>query len=333
MSASKPSVLKRAPRTKGALLLGCGGGGDCIQTIPVMNYLRALGVQRFVLAEYALKWWDKPGFVPFGCEIVSIDRLTHSKRVHRNVALVSPDTTIDRGTSKVMPESARGIPLYEAVVARELKVPVASISVEQGAQGVLEGLRFLMKEHELDLFITVDVGADAFYSGEETTVQSPLADAISVFCAAELDGYYGLTGYACDAELPIDILGRNVARVMQAGGYLGAHGLTPDDVEDLSRVLAHFPNEAVEHWPRDAARGRLGTQFCKGLWHIEVTPLAAVTMFFDPVTIMALNPIPAAIGTTKSILEAENAVLEKFNLTPETRLPLEVPIPTAPQVP
>ena len=43
MSANKSSVLKRAPHAKGALLLGCGGGGDCVQAIPVMNYLRALG--------------------------------------------------------------------------------------------------------------------------------------------------------------------------------------------------------------------------------------------------------------------------------------------------
>jgi hypothetical protein len=332
MSAGKPSVLKRARHTKGALLLGCGGGGDCLQAIPVMNYLRELGVERFVLAEYALKWWDKPGFVPFGCEIVSIDRLTHSRRVHPNVAIVSADTVIERGTSKVMPESARGIPLYEAVVTREFKVPVASISVARGAQGVLEGLRFLMSEYQLDLFITVDIGADAFYSGQETTVQSPLADAISLYCAAELDGYYGLAGYACDAELPNDHLDRNVARVMQVGGYVGAHGLTPDDVEDLTRVLDYFPNEAVEHWPRDAARGRLGTQYCKGFWHMYVSPLAAVTLFFDPVKIMTVNPIPAAIGPSRSILEAENAVLDNFNLIPETRLPLEVPIPIPPQV-
>ena len=235
--------------------------------------------------------------------------------------MVSAETTIERGPSKVMPESAQGTPLYEAVVAREFQVPVASISVERGAQGVLDGLRFLMSQYGLDLFITVDIGADAFYSGLETTVQSPLADAISLYCASELDGYYGLAGYACDAELPNDHLDRNVARVMQAGGYLGAHGLTPDDVQDLSRVLDHFPNEAVEHWARDAARGRLGTQYCKGFWHMYVTPLAAVTMFFDPAKIMTLNPIPAAIGPSCSILEAETAVLQNFNLVPETRLP------------
>jgi hypothetical protein len=332
MTVRKQSVLARAKQCKGALLLGCGGGGDCIQTIPVMNYLRELGMQRFVLAEYALKWWDKPGFVPFGCEIVSIDRLTNSKRIHQNVAMVSPDTEIERGASNVMPESARGIPLYEAVVCREFQVPVASVSVERGAQGVLDGLRCLMRENALDLFITVDIGADAFYSGEETTVQSPLADAISVFCASELDGYYGLAGYACDAELPNDHLDRNVARVMKAGGYLGAHGLTPEDVDDLTQILKFFPNEAVEHWPRDAALGRLGTQYCKGLWHMYVTPLAAVTMFFDPAKIMTVNPIPAAIGPSRSILEAENAILEKFNIIPETRLPLEVPFPTAPQI-
>ena len=79
--------------------------------------------------------------------------------------------------------------------------------------------------------------------------------------------------------MPNALLDQNVGNVMQAGGYLGAHGLTPQDVSDLTRILDHFPNEAIEMWPRDAALGKLGTHFSKGLWYMYVSPLAAVTMF------------------------------------------------------
>ena len=39
MTSSKPSLLEVSKTTKGVFILGCGGGGDIIQTIPVMNYL------------------------------------------------------------------------------------------------------------------------------------------------------------------------------------------------------------------------------------------------------------------------------------------------------
>ena len=332
MTSLKPSLLEVTREAKGAFILGCGGGGDVIQTIPVMNYLKRLGVERFVLGEYCIKWWDKPGFVPFGCEIINLDRLQPSKRLNDNVVLVNPDTRIERGNSEVQPESSVNIPLYEAVVAKETNEPVVSVNVANGAEGILSGIKDVMEKYRLDLFITVDIGADAFYSGEETTVQSPLADAFSLYVANDLNGYYALTGYACDAELPNAYLDKNVAKVMQAGGYVGAHGLTSQDVSDLTKVLNHFPDEAVEMWPRDAALGKLGTHICKGLWYMYVSPLAAVTMFFDPEKIVELNPIPVAIAGTTSLYEAEQIILDKFNVIPESRLPMEVAIPTAPQI-
>ncbi len=332
MTSLKPSLLEVSREAKGAFILGCGGGGDIVQTIPVMNYLRRLGVERFVLGEYCVKWWDKPGFVPFGCEIINLERLQPAERINDNVVLVNPDTKIERGDSAVQPESSVNTPLYEAVVAKETKEPVVSINVANGMEGILTGIKDVMQKYDLDLFITVDIGADAFYSGYETSVQSPLADAFSLYVAEEFNGYYALTGYACDAELPNAHLDKNVGKVMQAGGYLGAHGLTPQDVSDLTRILDYFPDETVEMWPRDAALGKLGTHFCKGLWYMYVSPLAAVTMFFDPKKIMDLNPIPAAIANTKSLYEAEQVILDNFNIIPESRLPMEVPVPTEPQI-
>jgi hypothetical protein len=325
MNAPRLSVIDLARNAQGAFLMGCGGGGDIIQTIPVMNYLRQFGVERFVLGDYAVKWWDKPGQISMGCEVLSLDWLQPSERIHQDVSLISPETQVRAGIGQ-------GQIIHEAVIAGEFGVPTVSVSLEHGAHGVLSGIQEVMRRFGLTLFMTVDIGADSFYSGQETTVQSPLADAISIFIAQQLEGVFALAGYGCDAEMPLPHLDRNIAHVMQAGGYLGAHGLTPQDVVDLSKVLDQFPNEMVEQWPRDAARGKLGTQYCKGWWPIEVTPLAAVTLFFDPAAIMEVNPLPAALSDTRSLDQAEERILKSFNVWPETRLPLLVEAPTRPQL-
>lgn len=324
----KPSLVELAKEAKSAILAGCGGGGDIVQTIPLMNYLRLLGVERFVLADIGVKWWEQYGEMAVGCEVLSLDWLSHSERLGEHVALVSPETRLTDGRGK-------GETLHESVIAHELDVPTATISLRNGLPGVYAGFEALIDHVEADLFVSVDIGADSFFSGEETTVQSPLIDAMSLHCAALLPtpSIFAVTGYGCDAEMPLSHLNRNVARVMQEGGYLGAYGLTQQDVADLGRVLAHFPGEEVEVWPYEAARGKLGTHYAKRLWAIEVLPLAAVTLFFDPqVIIEHVNPLPKAISQTKTLAEAEDAVLE-HGLFPETRLPQVIPAPSPPQVP
>lgn len=323
----KPSLTELAQDATSVLLAGCGGGGDIIQTIPVMNYLRLLGVERFCLVDIGVKWWEMHGEMAFGCEVLSLDWLTPSKRVGEHVALIKPDTQITEGRGK-------GEPLHEAVITRELDVPTAVISLRDGLPGVREGVAALISHFAVDLFVTVDIGADSFFSGEETTVQSPLVDAISLEVASSLTipSVFGVTGYGCDAEMPLSHLNRNVGVAMKEGAYLGAYGLTQKDVADVDRVLAEFPGEAVEIWPFEAARGKLGTQYCKQLWAIEVLPLAAVTLFFDPQVIVEhVNPLPNALSSSGTLEEAEGIIME-HGLWPETRLPQMIPAPTPPQV-
>ena len=321
MIPNRKSLLDITLHSRGAFLLGCGGGGDIIQTIPVMNYLRRLGVLQFVLGDYAVKWFDEPGFISMGCEVLPLDSLAPSELIHPDAALINPDTQINDN------KEGKRI-LHEAVIAREFGVPTVSISLAHGAQGVLEAVKEVMNRFSLDLLVTVDIGADSFYSGEETSVQSPMTDAISVYIADQMNGIFALSGYGCDAEIPLAHLDRNVTRVMQKGGYLGAHGLTPQDVEDLSRVLEYFPGEEVEQWPRDAALGKLGMQYCKGLWPIYVTPLAAIILFFNPAMIMEVNPLPLALAATQTLYEAEDTIMANFNIWPETRYPIRVKMPS-----
>lgn len=326
-TAPKPSVIELAQEAKAALLVGCGGGGDIIQTIPIMNYLRLLGVERFCLADIGVKWWEQAGEMALGCEVLSLDWLEPSERLNDYAALISEETRLVGG-------HGAGELLHEAVIARECSVTTATVSLRGGLPGVRSGLNALVAYLQADLFMIVDIGADTFFTGEETSVSSPLVDAISLQCATEVDvpAVFALSGYGCDAEMPLAHLQRSVSQAMEQGGYLGAYGLTQRDVADLGRVLSHFPGEEVEVWPYRAALGNLGTHYCKRLWAIDVQPLAAVTLFFDPnVIVQHINPLPGALSTTRSLLEAEDVIMQ-FDLFPETRVPLVVPAPSQPQV-
>lgn len=324
MSTTSYSVFDRARQSQGALLIGCGGGGDIIQTIPVMNFLRQLGVERFVLGDYAIKWWSRPGCISLGCEVLDLDWLHPIERIHDDVAVISANTRPQNGLGK-------GQPLHEAVIRERLGVTTVSISLAHGVKGVRSAIEMLMRHYGLSLLMFVDIGADSFYSGQETTVVSPLADAISLSVAQQMDAILGLSGYGCDAEMDLAHLNQNVAHVMQMGGYLGAYGITPQDVADLRCILEVFPEEEVEQWPLEAALGNLGIRYCKGWWAIEVTPLAAIILFFDPVAISRLNPLPSALAETTSLQEAEEILIRRFGLIPETRLPQLVEAPIPPQ--
>lgn len=44
-TSPRPSMIDLGKKSKVALLAGCGGGGDIMNTIPVMNLLKKLGVE------------------------------------------------------------------------------------------------------------------------------------------------------------------------------------------------------------------------------------------------------------------------------------------------
>ena len=99
----------------------------------------------------------------------------------------------------------------------------------------------------------------------------------------------------------------------------------------MSECFSMCPTE-VEKWPYEAARGNLGIHYCKRFWSVEITPAAAVTFFFDADTMREVNPLADALRNTETLLEAEEILMRDWNLFSETRLPLVIPAPSAPQV-
>jgi hypothetical protein len=200
---------------------------------------------------------------------------------------------------------------------------------------VRTGVKALVDHINADLVILVDIGAHSFFSGSETTVMSPLITALSVQAVRQLDlpSAFALIGYGCDCEMPIPLLHRNVAQAMRNGGFLGAHGLTPDDIAAVERMLSRIPLSDIETRPYRAARGELGPAIIKRFWSTDVLPLAAIFLFFAlDVLTETINPLPNAVAQTTTLEEAEQVVIDA-GLFPETRLPPMIEAPAPPQVP
>lgn len=328
-STPKPSVLQLLKGKKSVLLSGCGGGGDIMQTLSILNLCRSLGVEQVVLAELACMWWEFDGQMALGGEAMELDWVQPNEKVGDCAALLSADSKVTGGFGK---DNYLHASLIKKIVP---DVPVALVTIRKGAPGVMQGFQDLIAKFGCELLITCDTGADAFFTGTETQVQSPLCDAYSILAASELEipGIYGVVGFGGDAELPLQDLIKNMGIVMEKGGFLGAHGLTQEDLALIEQVLRYIPYEEVEKWPYEAAKGNLGIHYCKRLWSVDITPAAAVTFFFDADTMREVNPLVNALKGTKTLQEAEEILMKDWNLFAETRLPLVIPAPSAPQVP
>ena len=124
--------------------------------------------------------------------------------------------------------------------------------------------------------------------------------------------------------MQLEELDERVGRVMKAGGFLGAIGLTHRDVEEMLAACALYP-DPIEHYAALAARGEFGyrkVQTNTPWGHaVKITPLAALILFFDPAVMVAeACRGVTALQETTSIAEAEEIYANVVGELPETRL-------------
>jgi hypothetical protein len=114
-----------------------------------------------------------------------------------------------------------------------------------------------------------------------------------------------------DGELRQEYVLRRIALVAERGGYLGARGVTPEDVECLERMLEHVESEASRATLL-AARGAYGLiEIRRGSRTVFVTPLNTITFFLRSEVVAQLNPLVADIASTTSIEEARRRLNER----------------------
>ena len=324
MQRIKPSLIDRILKSESAIIMGIGGGGDIIQGIPIANLMRKLGVKKVFMGGVSCQWWtpdgnplaNEWGSAVMGPTVYPVSDLQEAELVAPHFAFVNENSNYNGKR----PCEARLASLIPAD-----KVFVAGLS--GGVIGLARSLNQFIAEERIDLFVGVDIGSDSFHDGNEASpAKTTLVDFISLGAITRLEcpTVYGVSGYGCDGEMQLEELDERVSRVMQAGGYLGAHGLTQQDVLEMERASEAYP-DPIEPMSFRAARGEFGF---RNVWTngpygtvVKVTPLASVMMLFDPDVLGEVCSTGIAdLVQTESLEEAEEIYREKLGQFPESRM-------------
>jgi len=205
------------------LIVAAGGGGDAVAAAMLDAALHGDEPPAVVLT-YA---WDRllvdpvPG--PRGPA-----NFTGLRPLTRSVRTVPADAAPIAPAGSTLPR-----------LAAELPQTFALTDPHHGAEGIIRQLEELVRHLEPDTVDLLDVGGDILARGDEPTLRSPLADALTLAACCELNYPVRLlvAGPGLDGELPADAL----------RGRLGpaALTLTAEHVMPVRSVLEWHPSDAT----------------------------------------------------------------------------------------
>jgi hypothetical protein len=298
------AALKNADRT---LLIGMGGGGDVVGALAVTNLLDGLGTE-WVLGGVA---WERSPIDPRPGPR-SLDQIRGGRACGSAAVLTEGGTT-----------SADGVEFSESKMAAHLGKPVLLLDITRGPRALATGLAEAATELGCDAVVLVDVGGDVLAHGDEPGLASPLCDAVVLAGGMILarsserepaawagDLIAAVYGPGCDGELTPDEVLERVAELHSAGALLGAWGLTPEGCRLVEEAAEVVPTEASPMAVR-CARGERGTVSIRsGRRMVELTPLGALTFFFEPLAAArSALPLATAVSPAASLDEAHDALV------------------------
>jgi hypothetical protein len=285
-------------KAKHVLFAALGGGGDVASAAMLALAARRLGLRSHVASVV----WERLPIDPVPGP-VRFSEIVNAKRVGEWILMVTEESRAVRG--------GRTIAFQAANASKALGEPVWVLDVASGPLGVRRGLEELSVKLGCDVIVGVDVGGDVLATGFEEELWSPLADFIGLAALKELEGVLAVHSPGSDGELRQEYVLRRIALVAERGGYLGARGVTPEDVECLERVLEHVESEASRATLL-AAKGAYGLiEIRRGSRTVFVTPLNTITFFLRSEVVAQLNPLVADIASTTSIEVARRRLNER----------------------
>lgn len=277
------------------LSIGIGGGGDVVGALAVAEYVR----ERGLLARVGGVTWERRVVDPIPGPR-RIDEIEGAQPLHAAAVLAGPET---RGPG--------GFLFAESNMARVLGEPVLLVDPNPGPRVVAEAIDAAARELGCDHVVLVDVGGDVLGHGDEPGLASPLCDAVLLAASAYLSTpcTAAIFGTGCDGELTPDEVMERLAEVWAAGGLVGAWGLTPAAAARVDAAVQQVPTEASA-MALAGAMGEYGRkEIRQGRRTVPVSPLAAVTFFFDPAdALRSAARLAAAVGGCHSLDEAQDVL-------------------------
>jgi hypothetical protein len=287
-------------RTRRPLVIGMGGGGDVVGAMATSEATRIYDGADPMLG--GLSWERRP-----------VDPVPgpRAEREIEGTEIIAPGVMLATAATRVR---GRGVAFAESRVAAMLGQPVVLIDPEVGPGRIADGLSRACAQLACDLVVLVDVGGDVIARGDEPGLRSPLCDAIMLAAGARLASagfptLLGIFGIGCDAELTPDEVLARIALVAQAGGLVGARGLTDAVALRLEQAIETVPTEASAQAVR-AFRGGAGPSAIRGgARTVELSSAAAVTFYLDPARALeAAGPLARAVDGASTLEQANEAL-------------------------
>jgi hypothetical protein len=289
------------------LVLGIGGGGDVVGALATAEACRIYHDAAPVVGGVA---WERQVIDPAPGPRAA-DEIEAARELAPGVLAAGPATRVRDS----------GVLFAEARVAQLLDEETLLLDVTRSPSQLADSLGVVGDELGCDLFVFVDVGGDILAHGDEDGLASPLCDAILLAAAARLGRgrpvLGGIFGAGCDGELTPDEVLARVAEVAAAGGLAGVRGLTLPVVERLERAVEAVPTEASAQALR-CFRGERGTTAIRGGRRtVQLSPVGATTIYFDPTAAVASAAQLARAVEDCSDIEEANERLHGLGLRTE----------------
>lgn len=193
---------------------------------------------------------DQAVILTYAWDRLLVDPVPGPRGVHDFTGLEQLTPSVSTVPPEAHPIAPAGSTLPR--LAAELPHTFALIDPYQGAVGVARQLDELVRHLEPESIDLLDVGGDILAQGDEPTLKSPLADALTLAACCQVNAPVRLliAGPGLDGELPHEDL----------RGVLGSlvHTFTAKDTESISSVLEWHPSEATGMLAA-TARGVRGT--------------------------------------------------------------------------
>ncbi|MFD9486354.1 DUF1152 domain-containing protein [Streptomyces sp. NPDC059991] len=205
------------------LIVAAGGGGDAVAA--AMLDAALYGDQdRALILTYA---WDR----------LLVDPVPGPRGADNFTGLEQITPAVQAVPASARPIAPAGSTLPR--LAAELPHTFALIDPHHGAEGITRQLEELVRHLSPTSIDLLDVGGDILARGDEPTLKSPLADALTLAACCQVNAPVRLlvAGPGLDGELPVDDLRPLFGALV--------HTFTPQDVERISQVLEWHPSEAT----------------------------------------------------------------------------------------
>ncbi|WP_077192325.1 DUF1152 domain-containing protein [Streptomyces lydicus] len=265
------------------LIVAAGGGGDAVAAAMLDAALYG-GETPAVVLTYA---WDRllvdpvPG--PRGPA-----NFTGLRPLTRSVRTVPADAAPIAPAGSTLPR-----------LAGELPQTFALIDPHHGAEGIVRQLEEIVQYLEPDSVDLLDVGGDILARGDEPTLRSPLADALTLAACCELNFPVRLlvAGPGLDGELPADVLRDRLGPV--------ALTLTAEHVTPVSSVLEWHPSEAAAMLAATARGARGLCEVREAGLPVPLTDDGPVVYEVDLDEALNRNQLARAILATENLHQVE----------------------------